>query len=84
MDVTNHLRLRQGKEVTIIQQALGRVFKAIPPNIRFRHAIGTDRRAHRSVDDGNSTVQYLFQRMLAEFRHVSVIPLGNAVLLLST
>ena len=28
------------------------------------HAIGTNRRAHRSIDDGDATIEDLFQRML--------------------
>ena len=71
MDVTDHLRLCQGEEIAVVQQALGRILKAIATDIRFRHAIRTNRRAHRSVDDGYSTFEDLLQRMLAEFRHVS-------------
>ena len=71
MDVADHLRLRQREEVTVVQQVLLRVLEALPADVRFRHAVGADRRAHRSVDDGNATLEDLFKRMLVEFSHVS-------------
>src|SRR4029077_16291202 len=55
MDVTDHLWLGQGEEVTVVQQALGRTLEALSADVCLRHAIRADRRAHRSVDDRNST-----------------------------
>src|SRR5439155_15682484 len=78
-DVTDHLRLSQGEEVTVVQQVLPRVLEAFPADVRFRHAVGADRCAHRSVDDGNSTLEDLFKRMLVGFRHVSLRALSVAM-----
>ena len=64
MDVTDHVRLGQRKQVPIVEQVLGRVLKAVPANVRFLHAVGADRRAHRPIDDGDSTFEDLEQRML--------------------
>ena len=54
MDVAYHFWLRQREQVTIVQKALRRVLESLPSDIRFRHAIGTDSRAHRSIDDSDS------------------------------
>jgi hypothetical protein len=72
MDVTDHLRLRQREEVTVVQQALRRILETLPADVRFRHAISADRRAHRSVNDGNATLEDLFKRMLVRSGHVSL------------
>ena len=79
MDVADHLRLRQREEVAVVQQVLRRVLEALPADVRFRHAIGADRRAHRSVDDGDATLEDLFKRMLVGFRHVSPMSLSVAM-----
>src|ERR1700733_11892107 len=79
MDVADHLRPRQGEEVTVVQQILLRVLEAIPPDVRFRHAVRADRGAHRTIDDGDSTLEYLFKGMLADFHHVSPKDLSVAV-----
>src|ERR1700733_13086059 len=71
MDVADHLRPRQGEEVAVVQQILLRVLEAFPADVRFRHAVGADRGAHRTIDDGDSTLEYLFKGMLAGFHHVS-------------
>ncbi len=69
VDVTDHLWLRQGEKVTVVQQALRRVLEPLSADVRFRHAIGADCSAHRSVDDGNSTLENLFKWMLIGSRH---------------
>src|SRR5262252_8139815 len=49
MNVANHLWLRQREYVSVIQQPLCRALEAFPADVSFRHAIGTYRRAHRSI-----------------------------------
>ena len=71
MDVADHLRLGQREEVAVVQQVLRRVLEALSTDVRFRHAVGADRRAHRSVDDGDAIFENLFKRMLVEFSHFS-------------
>jgi hypothetical protein len=80
MDVTDHLWLSQREEVTVVQQALRRILETLSAYVRFRHAIGADRRAHRSVDDGNSTFEDLFERMFVGSRHVFLMALSVAIL----
>ena len=63
MNVADHLRLREGEEITVVEQVLGRVLEALPANVGFFHAVGADGRAHRSVDDGDAVLEDLFQRM---------------------
>ena len=70
MDVADHLRLRQREQVAVVQQVLLRVLEALSADVRFRHAVGADGRAHRSVDDGDSALEDLLQRMLMGSRHV--------------
>src|ERR1700733_1374316 len=70
MDVADHLRLSQGEEVAVVQQVLGRVLETLPANVSFLHAVGADRRAHCSVNDGNSILENLFQRMLVGCSHI--------------
>jgi len=77
MDVANHFWLSQREEVTVVQKALRRVLESLPSDIRFRHAVGADGRAHRSVDDGNSIVEDLFKRMWVGFRHALFDDLGQ-------
>jgi hypothetical protein len=73
MNVTDHIRLRQGEEVTVVQQVLSRVFETLPADVSFFHTVGADRRTHRSVDDSNSIFEDGFQRMLLGFRHISLM-----------
>ena len=54
MDVANHIRLSQREEVPVVQQILRRILEALPADVSFRHAIGADRRTHRSIDDRDS------------------------------
>ena len=77
MDVANHFWLRQREQVTIVQKALRRVLESLPADIRFRHAVGADGRAHRSVDDRDSILQDLFERMLVDFLHVFLMTLSG-------
>src|SRR6202048_5033338 len=71
MDVTDHIRLSQGEEVAIVPQILRRVLEVFPAAVSFRHAISADRRAHRPIDDGDSTLEDLLKRMLVESSHFS-------------
>src|SRR6185369_9060577 len=71
MNVADHLWLGQREEVTVVKQAFRGVLEAVPTDVRFGHAIRADGRAHRSVDDGNTIFEDLFQRMCVEFSHVS-------------
>src|SRR5580692_5165239 len=77
MNVANHFWLSQREEVAVVQQALGRILKALPADVRFRHPISADGRAHRSIDDGNPTLEDLFQRMLMGSRHVLLMTFGS-------
>ena len=79
MDVTDHLRLRQGEEVAVIQEIFLRVLEAFSADVRFRHAVGANRRPHRTVDDGDSILEYLLKRMLLDFHHASPKDLSVAV-----
>ena len=79
MDVADHLRLRQREEVAVVQQVLRRVLEALAADVRFRHAVGADGRAHRSIDDGDAALEDLFQRMLVGFRHVSLMALSVGI-----
>jgi hypothetical protein len=54
MNVADHLRLRQREQVAVVQQILGRVLEALPADIRFRHPVGADGGAHRSINDGDA------------------------------
>src|SRR6202011_3455053 len=42
-------------------------------DVSFRHAVGADRRAHRSIDDGDSTLEDFLKRMLVGSSHFSLI-----------
>ena len=76
MNIADHLRLSEREQVSVVQQTLGRVLEAVSANVRFRHAIGTYRRTHRSIDNRDAILEDLLNRMLAGFRHVSMMPLG--------
>ena len=77
MDVADHLRLRQREEVAVVQQVLLRVLEALPADVGFRHPVGADGRAHRSIDDGDAVLEDLLKRMLLGCSHVSqVVPNG--------
>jgi hypothetical protein len=69
MDIADHVRLREREQVSIVQEVLLRVFEAIPTDICFRHPIGTDCRAHRSINDGDSILEDFLKRMLMSFCH---------------
>ena len=77
MDVANHFWLRQREQVTIVQKALRCVLESFPSDIRFRHAVGPDGRTHSSVDDRDSILQDLFERMLVDFLHVFLMTLSG-------
>ena len=77
MNIADHFWLGQREEIAVVQQALCRVPKAVAADVRFRHSISADGRAHRSIDDGNPTLEDLFQRMLAGSRHVFLMTLGS-------
>jgi hypothetical protein len=79
MDVTNHRWLSQRKQVAIVQQVFFRAFEALPPNVRFLHAVSADRRAHRSINDGDSTLEDILKRvMMVGSSHVSLISFERA------
>ena len=61
------------EEVAVVQQVLRRVLEALAADVRFRHAVGADGRAHRAVDDGDAAFEDLLKRMLMGFLHVSLI-----------
>ena len=54
VDVADHLRLREREEVAVVQQVLLRICEALAADVRLLHAVGTDRRPHRPVDDGDA------------------------------
>ena len=59
MNIADHLRLGQRKEIAVIEQALGGVLEALATNIRLAHSIGADGSAHRAIDDGDAVLQDL-------------------------
>ena len=69
MDVTDHMWLSQGEEVTIVQQVFCRVLESLSADISFLHAVGADGRAHRSIDDGDSFPEDLLKWMLVRSSH---------------
>ena len=69
MNVADHIGLRQGEEVAIVQQVLRCAPKALPSNIRLLLAIRADRRTHRSVDDGDTAFEDLLKRVLVGCGH---------------
>src|SRR5450631_1410676 len=70
MDVANHLRLSQGKEIPVVQQVLRRILEPLGADIRFLHSVGADGRAHCTVDDGDTILENRFKRMLVGFGHI--------------
>ena len=71
MDIANHSGLRQSKQVAVIQQILSGILEALTTDIGFLHSVGADRRSHGSIDDGDSVLEDLFERM-AICRHIYV------------
>src|ERR1700744_2681017 len=71
MDVTDHLWLSKRKNVTVIQQILRGVFETLPADVSFCHAVSANRRAHRSINDGDSALEDLLKRMLPGYSHLS-------------
>ncbi len=69
MNIADHLRLSEGEEIAVVQQIFRRVLESLAANVRFRHSIGADRGAHRTVNDGDSTLDDLLKRMLASYGH---------------
>jgi hypothetical protein len=80
VNIADHLRLRQRKEIAVVQQILRRVLEPLPANIRFLHPIGADRRAHRSIDDGNTAFQYLLQGMGVVANHIFLVVYSGGIL----
>ena len=78
MDVADHLRLSQGEQVAVVQQVLRRVLESLAADVRFLHAVGADRRAHRAIDDGDPTLEDLLKRMLLIRNHLFVMNPGFA------
>ena len=69
MNIANHFGLSEGEQVSIVKQTFGRVFEAVSPDVRFRHAIGSYGRAHGSVDNRNAIFEDLLNWMFLGFRH---------------
>ena len=65
------VRLREREEVAVVQQILLRVLEALAADVRFRHAVGADGRAHRAVDDGDAFPQELLEGVFQ--RHGSLV-----------
>ena len=64
MNVANHLRLRQRKQVAVVQQVFFRVLEMpLPANVRLLHPVVADGRPRRSIDDGDAAFKDLSQRM---------------------
>src|SRR5215469_12425702 len=77
MNVANHFWLGQREQVAIVEETLGRVLEPLPTDIRFLHPVGANRRTHRSIDDGDTILQDLFQRMRLGFFHVLLMCSGS-------
>ena len=69
MNVANQLRPRQRKQVSVVQQVLFRVRKALPANVRFFHSVVADRRPRRSINDGDAAFNQVLQRIFVRFSH---------------
>ena len=63
MNIADHLRLRQQKQVAVVLQVLLRVLESLPADVRLGHAIGADRRAHRAIDNRDAALENLHQGM---------------------
>ena len=91
MNVADHLRLCQRKQVAVVQQVFLRVLEAFPANVRLFHPVGADGRAHRSIDDGDAAFKDLSQRMKVRlshffpmvygllFQHIGVVDLSEPI-----
>ena len=62
VNVANHLRLRERKQVAVIEQVLLRVGKALAAHVRLLHPVGADGRAHCAVNDGDALGEQAFQQ----------------------
>ncbi len=60
MNIADHLWLRQREKVPVVQQILFRIFEAIPTDVGFLHAVGTNGGTHRSINDGDTILENLF------------------------
>ena len=69
MNIADHLRLRQAEEVAVVFEILGRVQEPLSADIRLRHPVGANRRAHRPIDDGDAVLECLLKRMLVRCCH---------------
>jgi transcriptional regulator with AAA-type ATPase domain len=76
MNIADHLRLGQREQISVIQQVFRRISESLPANVSFRHAVSTDRRPHRSIDDGDTILEDLLKRMLVDCLHVSLMALS--------
>ena len=75
VDVADHLRLRERKEVAVVQQIFAGVLEPLAADVGFLHPVGADRRTHRTVNNRNPLLQNLFERMLLCLRHkISQLP----------
>ena len=78
MDVADHVGLGEGEEVAVVEQVFGRVLEALAADVGFLHAVGADGGAHRAIDDGDSILEDLLQRMLLCCLHLGLMILGIA------
>ena len=69
VDVTDHIGLGQREQIAVVEQVFRRILEALPADVRFRHAIGADGGAHRSVNDGDTVLKNLLKRMLVGDSH---------------
>jgi len=54
MDVADHAWLSQREKVTVVQQILLRVLEVFATDVRFGHTVRTNRRAHGTINDGDT------------------------------
>ncbi len=80
MNIADHLRLRQREQIAVVHQVLVRVLEPLPADIRLGHPIGTDRRAHRAIDNGDAALQNVVNRVWTGISHRSFIILSANVL----
>ena len=58
VDVANGIRLREGKDVAVVQQILFVVLKPLTSRIGFLKAVATNRCSHRPIEDKDAFFQF--------------------------
>ncbi len=69
MNVANQLRLRQRKQIAVVEQVFLRVLESLAANLRLFHPVGADGRPRRAIDDGDAASQHRFQRVIGRLSH---------------